>query len=40
MVTSDYNKKEADLQIQKTNQWLPGGEGVTGIKGYNLIGIK
>ena len=33
--TSEYNKKEADSQIQKTNQWLPveGGPGVdnTGI---------
>ena len=25
--TSEYNKKEADSQIQRTNQWLPIGKG-------------
>ena len=26
--TSEYNKKEVDSQIQKTNWWLPKGRGV------------
>ena len=27
--TSEYNKQEADLQVQRTNYWLPVvGEGV------------
>ena len=25
--TSEYNKKETDSQIQRTNQWLPVGRG-------------
>ena len=25
--TSEYNKKETDSQVQRTNQWLPVGRG-------------
>ena len=42
---SDYNKKERDSQIQRTNQWLPVGTGEGQdrgweIKSYKLLGIK
>ena len=25
--TSELNKKETESQVQRTNQWLPGGRG-------------
>ena len=28
--TSEHNKKETESQIQRTNQWLPGGKGKKG----------
>ena len=44
---SEYNKKKADSQLQKTNQWLPSGDskGVGAIQGqeikrYKPLGIK
>ena len=33
------NKKEADLRIQRTNWWLPGGRGIGGM-GETSKGIK
>ena len=33
--TSEYNRKEADSQIQRTNQWLTGGRGMREISGSN-----
>ena len=34
--TSESNKKEADLQIQRTNQWLPVGEGNIGVREWEV----
>ena len=38
--TSEYNKKETDSQIQKTNQWLPVGRGERQHRGRKLRGTN